>query len=269
MMLLTSVSLADAHDTPSSARPEDHTSRHPTDDEYPALVTIPEHEPDPWAMQLVLLRDRILPARQVDACEASARAVVALLDDPRSADGGPWHEAVEHWSDLRIRKIVRRANGKRWQDVQALDGITVRQDPPADAPPGIGPAQVRAFVPAPVRPQPRSIDKLQVAGTRLPDVGTSASKDAVVTIELNPRVEMTTGKACAQVAHAAQLAREAMLDGDDADRAALDAWRADGFRVRVITPTSEDWDVEDARVKVVDAGFTEFDGPTATTRARW
>ncbi|MCQ8207185.1 peptidyl-tRNA hydrolase, partial [Cutibacterium acnes subsp. acnes] len=43
----------------------------------------------------------------------------------------------------------------------------------------------------------------------------------------------------------------------------------DGFRVRVVTPTVEHWDSDVARVRVVDYGFTEFNGPTATTRARW
>ena len=96
---------------------------------------------------------------------------------------------------------------------------------------------VRAFVPAPVHPQPKQIDKLQVAGTNLPADGQSATSDSVVTIEINPRTNMTTGKACAQCGHAAQLAAH--------------------------------WDADIARVRVVDAGFTEFDGPTATTRARW
>ena len=60
-----------------------------------------------------------------------------------------------------------------------------------------------------------------------------------------------------------------MSSGNDDDRHALDAWRHDEFRVRVVTPTVEHWDADVARVRVVDAGFTEFDGPTATTRARW
>lgn len=232
-------------------------------------VTTPDREPDPWAMQLVLLRDKRFPAREVDACEAAARAVVSLLDDPRTAPGGPWHDAVQQWSDKRIRKIVRRASGKRWDDVQALNGVTVSQYPPADAAPGTGPAMVRAFVPAPVHPQPRQIDKLQVSGTNLPADGQSATSDSVVTIEINPRTTMTTGKACAQCGHAAQLAHEAMSTGTDDDRRALENWRRDGFRVRVVTPTVAHWDADIARVRVVDAGFTEFDGPTATTRARW
>ncbi|MGK2310262.1 peptidyl-tRNA hydrolase [Cutibacterium sp. V947] len=220
-------------------------------------------------MQLVLLRDKRHPAREVDACEAAARAVVSLLDDPRAQPGGPWYDAVQQWSDKRIRKIVRRASGKRWDDVQVLDGITVCQDPPVDAPAETGPAKVRAFVPARVHPQPKQIDKLQVAGTHLPSNGDSATTGAIVTIEINPRIEMTTGKACAQCGHAGQLAHEAMSSGSDDDRQALESWRRDGFRVRVVTPTVEHWDADVARVRVVDAGFTEFDGPTATTRARW
>ena len=128
---------------------------------------------------------------------------------------------------------------------------------------------VRAFVPAPVHPQPRQIDKLQVSGTNLPADGQSATSDSVVTIEINPRTTMTTGKACAQCGHAAQLAHEAMSTGTDDDRRALENWRRDGFRVRVVTPTVAHWDADIARVRVVDVGFTEFDGPTATTRARW
>lgn len=99
-------------------------------DRYRATGDYTRPRTRPWAMQLVLLRDKHHPARQVDACEAAARAVVFLLDDPRTQPGGPWHDAVRQWSNKRIRKIVRRASGKRWDDVQVLDGVTISQDPP-------------------------------------------------------------------------------------------------------------------------------------------
>jgi peptidyl-tRNA hydrolase len=220
---------------------------------------IPEHEPDPWAMQLVVMRDRHHPARQVDVCEAAARAVVALLDDPRSAEGGPWFPAVQHWNDHRIRKLVRRADGKRWTDVQELDGVTVEQD----GVDGFGPAAVRAFPPAPVQPLPKALDKLQVSGTHFPDEGVSANGDAVVTIEINPSLEITSGKAAAQCGHAAQLARQTM------PATILEGWRSDGFRVRVVTATEQDWNAGGRPVSITDAGFTELDGPTETTRAYW
>lgn len=225
-------------------------------------------------MQLVVMRDRHRPARQVDVCEAAARAVVTLLDDPRGAEGGPWYPAVKHWNDRRIRKLVRRADGKRWDDVQLLDGVTVHQDAPGpdgallddDRPGdgvGSGPAEVRAFVPAPVRPLPKALDKLQVSGTRFPDVGVSNSVDAVVTIEINPGIEITSGKAAAQCGHAAQIAREQM------DAETLRRWRDDGFRVRVTTPSPAAWAAGGRPVSITDAGFTELDGPTETTRAYW
>ncbi len=229
-------------------------------------MTTPEHEPNPWAMNLVVLRDRHHPARRVDAAEAAARAVATLLDDPRATGDGPWAPAVRHWEDARIRKIVRRADGKRWTDVQVVPGVTVVQPSPR---PDHGDAAVRALLPGPVDAQDRLVDRLQIAGTHLPDAGPTASHDAVVTIEVNPDVEMTTGKLCAQCGHAAQLALRALQGGGAADARTLERWRTDGFRVRVVVPDPATWRGAHRPVEVVDAGFTEFDRPTPTTRACW
>lgn len=212
----------------------------------------------PWAMQLVVLRDRREPACEEDVAETAARAVLALLDDERSRPGGPWHEAVTRWAGGgRIRKLVRRADGKRWSDVQELPGVTVSSD--------TGRTAVRAFVPAPARPLPKALDKLQVGGTSFPRrTGPGpAPADARVRIEASPHIEMTSGKLAAQVAHAAQLAYDAM------DAATREAWREDGFRVLLERPDAASWDASPRPVRVVDAGFTELDGPTETTRARW
>ena len=46
-------------------------------------------------------------------------------------------------------------------------------------------------------------------------------------------------------------------------------WRESGFSLRVITASREAWAANDQQVSVVDAGFTEVDGPTETVRARW
>ncbi len=212
----------------------------------------PGDHPVPWAMQIAVLVDKARPASHIATCEAAARAVVSLLDDPR-ATGGEWREAVEHWRDGRIRKLVRRARGARWTEVHQLPGVTVIQ----------GPAAARAFVPGPVDPLPRPLAKLQVEGTELPDDRASDSGDAIVRIGISPLIDMTTGKSAAQCGHAAQLAYEAM----DADT--LTHWRADGFRVRVERITAGAWTADRGRVQVVDAGFTELDGPTETTRAWW
>lgn len=274
----------------------------------------------PWAMQIAVRYDKVHPARRVDVAEATARAVVAVLDSPQSQPGGPWHEAVSTWSDGRIRKVVRRARGKRWTEIQELAGVTVTQDGPL----GWAPAQARAFIPAPVRPLPPQLAKTQVEGTHFPHGdqlppppaavtaavvrarqaapgrpeashpasdtrgggeaapsdpegrtdGTdgliqlgdqSISHHALVTIEVTPLHEMTSGKLCAQVGHAAQLA----WASPQMPQELRGAWRADGFRVRVVFPDAGHWAAHPRPVSVVDAGFTEFDGPTETTRAWW
>ena len=220
---------------------------------------IPDDHEIPWAMQLVVHRDRRSPARQVDVAEAAARAVVGLLADPRSAPDGPWHSAVEYWRDARIRKLARRADGKRWTDVQELPGVTVTQQGSGE----FGDAAVRAFVPGPVKPLPKELNKLQVSGTTFPDDGVSHSNDAVVTVEVRPGLEMTSGKLAAQCAHAAQLAWETMSDADKA------RWRDHEFRVRVDYPSQDEWAAAIRPVAVVDAGLTELNGPTETTRAWW
>ena len=82
-------------------------------------------------MQIAVRYDKVHPPRRIDVAEAAARAVVALLAAPASAPGGVWSPAVEYWRDGRIRKIVRRARGKRWEEVQRIDGVTITQDGPS------------------------------------------------------------------------------------------------------------------------------------------
>lgn len=204
----------------------------------------------PWAMQIAIRHDKADPAGHLATCEATARAVVALLADPRAADG-EWAADVAYWRDGRIRKLVRRARGKRWDDVQALPGVTVEQ----------GRAAARAFVPGPVRPLAPELDKLQVSGTELPLEDGPVTAEAPVTIGVSPLITMTTGKAAAQCGHAAQLAWEAMTGGERA------TWAATGFRVRVVPMSEAQWADGPGDVHVIDAGFTELDGPTETTRA--
>ena len=242
----------------------------------------------PWGMQIAVHYDKVHPPRRIDVAEAAARAVVALLASPQAAPGGAWHDAVEHWRNGRIRKLVRRARGRRWEEVQDLPGVTVVQDGPA----GWGLASARAFVPGPVRPLPPALAKTQVEGTHFPHgdelppppaaiaeavardpeavagidlTDASVSSGAPVEIEVTPLEEITSGKLCAQVAHAAQLAWQSPAMPD----ACRSAWAAQDYRVRVVFPSPEVWGAASRPVRVVDAGFTELDGPRETARARW
>lgn len=214
-------------------------------------------------MQLVIERRKSDPANHIDVLEAAGSAVVRLLDDPRvTGPQGDWAEAVAHWRAGWIRKVARRAENKRWDDVQAIDGVTVVS----------GTAAVRALVPGPVAPLPPQVRKLQVGGTELPRRFDSRQTATVVTVELNPDVELSTGKAAAQTGHAAQLAYERLTVLAAADSHAaemLDAWRADAFRIRVVIPTSQHWASANRPVRVVDAGFTEIAPQTETSRAFW
>lgn len=223
----------------------------------------PDHE-NPWAMQLVIHRKKHDPANHIDVLEAAGAAVVQLLDDPRVTDPqGEWAQPVAHWRAGWIRKVARRAENKRWDDVQLLDGVTVTS----------GSAQVRAFVPGPVQPLPAALKKLQVGGTQLPRLHDSRAQDTQVTVELTPHAELTTGKAAAQVGHAAQLTYERLVDhganGDAAAQQVLAQWRNDGFRIRVTEPTVEQWHTADRPVRIMDAGLTEVSGVTETARAYW
>lgn len=324
-----------APDAPAPAPAAPATGSQPTDpDPAPGVVDPATVDPTvPWGMQIAVRYDKVHPPRRVDVAEAVGRAVVALLASPQAAPGGPWHAAVSYWRDRRIRKLVRRARGRRWEEVQRLAGVTVAQDGPR----GWGQAAARAIVPGPVRPLPPEIAKTQVEGTHFPhgqelppapaavkavveqavaqeradavgrlhgpgtqppgapggrprgdarsvargvadsqeDViahyitlgAESASTDALVTVEVTPLHKMTSGKLCAQVAHAAQLAWQSP---DLPDRL-RQAWARDGYRLRVTFPDRASWEAASGRrpVSVVDAGFTELDGPTETTRALW
>lgn len=205
----------------------------------------------PWAMQLAIRFDKAEPAGHFETCEAAARAVVALLVAAQSEP--TWAELVRHWRDGRIRKLVRRARGVRWGDVQELPGVTVEQ----------GRAAVRAFVPGPVQPLPTALAKLQVAGTELPVERERDVPGAPVIIGVSPHITMTTGKAAAQCGHAAQLAWEAMTPVE------REVWAATEHCVRVVSLPKQEWATRPGQVTVVDAGFTELDGPTETTRAWW
>jgi len=205
-------------------------------------------------MQLVLRDERMPRATHLAACEGAAVAVVRLLDDARTAPGGPWHEATATWDAGPIRKVVRRARGARFAATGALDGVEV----------GHRGAQVRAFVPGPVDEVPPLLARLQVGGTDLPDLGEPAPPvPGGLAVTLTPRAALTTGKAAAQCGHAAHLAWRGLEDDE------LDRWRGTGFAVRVEVTDRAGWRAAHrlARVEVADGGYTEVAPGTVTARA--
>ena len=67
----------------------------------------------PWAMPIVVRAEKGAEPTAAAVAEATATAVVQLLEDPRSIHG-EWHEEVQRWLDGRIRKVARRARGSKW-----------------------------------------------------------------------------------------------------------------------------------------------------------
>ena len=176
--------------------------------------------------------------------------------DPAAGAGEPgeWAAAVTAWADARIRKVVRRARGVEWRRAEALPGITVRH----------GTAEVRVFPPVPLDGWPRELAKLQVSGTDLDDpADPSAPAAGTPVIWLSPSLTMTTGKAMAQVGHAAQLGLAA-LPADVAER-----WRLAGFPLAVRTADEVRWAalLAGGAPVVRDAGFTEVAPGTCTAVA--
>lgn len=198
-------------------------------------------------MQLVLRVEKAAPPSHLAVCEAAAMAAVTLLTDPRSAPGGEWHDAVASWEARRIRKVVRRARGVRWEALAGLSGVLVDHEG----------APARAFVPGPVTEVPAEISRLQVGGTDLLREEDPKPPPAppYALLSLNPGVTMTTGKAAAQCGHAAQLLLWT-----------TGAWP--GPRVRVVE--ADDWPraVASADAVVRDGGFTEVAPGTMTAVAR-
>jgi hypothetical protein len=104
------------------------------------------------SLPIVVRRSKTNMARHIDVLEATARAVVTFLDDPRSQPGGDWHEAVDYWRDGAIRKVVRRGDGKKLEDARALGCVSVSFGGDAD----FAPAEAFVFPPGPSNPCRRS-----------------------------------------------------------------------------------------------------------------
>jgi len=210
-------------------------------------------EPEPWALSLVVRVERDPVPAHTDVLVAAARAVVLLLSDARVTDpAGELHDAVATWRAGRIRKITRRARGARFERTAALPHVEATS----------GDAVVRVFAPHPRDVVPEVLRTLQVGGLDLADPEghpVPPARAGLLTVRLAPGVAMSTGKAAAQIGHAAQLAWEQL------PAAATRRWSEAGFGVRVLTGAPVL--APAARVDVRDGGYTEVAPGTLTASA--
>jgi peptidyl-tRNA hydrolase len=237
----------------------------------PAAATSDTADEDPdevRAMPVILRIERTSPPTRTALLEAAASAAVAVCLDPRAQPDGDWHADVSAWVAQRIRKVARRARGAHWQAVQDLPGITSEVDG----------AQARALVPCRVADAPKEVTRLQISGSELPDDDPGPPPPELPILWLNPTIDITAGKAAAQVGHATMLL--AALLHADSQHPLLHSWSTKDYRCAVRTPTPARWrtlhpgpDPATAwrhrhLLAVRDAGFTEIAPGTITVIAQ-
>lgn len=196
------------------------------------------------AMQIALYMPKGEGPARNDLLVAAARAVVSVCMAPEAASDPAWHARLDQWYGHFIRKIARRGRNKAWDDVQELPGVTVQ----------FGSAQARAFIPSAVSEVPAAIRKLQIQGTDVENSENHNFDPRVPTIAVDASLDMTAGKAAAQVGHASMLYAAAL----NTDQAL--AWAREGFPLNVVEVEGEEYRsyVErEGAVIVRDAGFTE------------
>jgi peptidyl-tRNA hydrolase len=218
------------------------------------LDDVPEHPEDVRAQPLVVRLEKSAPPGRTAALEAAATAALAVLFDPRASE--EWAAELSAWVGGRIRKVARRARGNYWAVLADLPGVTV----------SVGDAEVRAFPPYRVADGgPKEISRLQMSGTDLTDPSPPGPvPPGVPVLWLTPHVEMSAGKAMAQVGHATMLLAASL------PQAVLERWAEDGLRVAVRVATPARWAALAASpgaVTVRDAGFTEVEPGTVTVVA--
>lgn len=212
----------------------------------------PADPADVLAMPIVLHILKTQPPRRDELLAAAAMATLQLCMDPRvgvQEDGepGPWRAGYLAWTSSRIRKVSRRARGAQWLAAQEVDGVTVEVDG----------AQARALVPGPVGGLDPRIARLQIGGTDVEAVEQEPVPDGVPVLWINAGLEMTVGKAAAQVGHAAMILAGSM------SVETLWQWAGEGYRCAVRDANAAQWTALVAEVAqghavvVRDAGFTE------------
>ena len=177
----------------------------------------PENPDDPatiQAIQIALNLPKQEPPARTEVLEATARAVVAVCLDERAGEDGAFAQALDQWYGHRIRKIARRARNKAWRDVQSLPGVTI-----AD--------RARAFAPSAVGEVDPLIAKLQIGHTDLAYDEPGAPLDDAPVIYVDRSLDMSAGKAAAQVGHGSMMLAAAM----SVDEAR--AWAENNFRLSV------------------------------------
>ncbi|MDX6702478.1 MAG: hypothetical protein QOF26_2704 [Baekduia sp.] len=210
---------------------------------------------DPYRMFLVVRRGAFedLETGGVLAGAAAVACLRRFEEDPEYAP------AIAAWRQ-RPGKVTLRARGGQWDQVLHEEQLTIAGDPEA--------AAVLALPPRRRSERSDLLTKLQAMASDLaplPRADTTPQPDGGgrVTYVVNPRLEMSSGKTMAQIAHAGT---QAAATGD------LEGWVDAGCPARAVVPTSRRaFDAlcasEHLVAKIEDAGLTEVPPGTITVLA--
>jgi peptidyl-tRNA hydrolase len=214
---------------------------------------LPRMPDDPYRMFLVVRRGAIEDL-ETGGVLAGAAAVACL----RRFAGDPEHaEAIAAWR-ARPGKVTLRARGGQWDELLQTEPHELAGDP--------GGASVVALPPRRRSERSDLLERrLQAMSSELAPPPAEDDPVAVpgrLTYVLNPRLEMSSGKTLAQIAHAATAA---------AERPELDGWAAAGCPARVVVPSTAAFarrcGSDGLAAEVVDAGLTEVAPGTVTVLA--
>jgi peptidyl-tRNA hydrolase len=205
---------------------------------------------DPLRMFLVVRRGAIASvARGGELAGAAAvRCVRAFGEDERFA------EALRAWRP-RPGKVTLRARGGQWSQLLGEEDHALAGEPDGEAVAALPPRRRSARGPL--------LERMQAMTSALEPPPDRVDPDPRrVSFLVNPRLEMSSGKTLAQIAHAAVMA---------ADGGALEGWVAGGCPAQVAAPAQRAFDAlcvsDGLAARVVDAGLTEVEPGTVTVLA--
>ena len=206
---------------------------------------------------IVLLVDKNDPASHLDTVLAAAIASVDAYVTAISP-GAVQHESWAQWLSGRFTKSARRA------DLKTFTRLAADENFKRESLITIGKAKAMAYAPALYEDMPKSLMRLQVSGTDLPDEPATASvrkRSGDPVIVLNGDLGMSTGKSAAQAAHAL-FAWQLNRGLDDAELASLQL-----ASTGLVIVSAEEFTAlrtVAAGPLIVDAGLTEIAPNTAT-----
>jgi peptidyl-tRNA hydrolase len=216
---------------------------------------------DPWVFYLVVRKEAGLGFGDMLAATASAcvRCADRYEHDPRYA------EQFAAWYAMAVRKVTLRANEREWHRLR--DELDV-----ALAAPRANVQSVAALPPRRRSQREKLLIQMQALTGPPEELPPSAPPAGGIALPLvlNADAGMSTGKACAQGAHASLHAARSPLARSPFLRPAFESWREAGRPVRVRLASQAAFDalasLPSASV-IRDAGFTELAPGTATALA--